>query len=65
MKAQYDVKAKNIIVFTFILYGFCRFSICKTAKEMWKVLGLTYEGTYEVKRVRNNIFIKKYMRCSG
>jgi len=34
-KAQYDIKARNIIAFTLTLGEFYMTSICKTTKDMW------------------------------
>ena len=53
-KAQYDVKARNIIASALTIDEFFKISQCKSAKEMWDVLEVTHEGTYEVKRARKN-----------
>ena len=37
-KAQYDVKARNIIASALTIDEFFRISQCKSAKEMWDVL---------------------------
>jgi len=39
---------------------FFRVSQCKSAKEMWDVLEVTYEGTNEVKRARKHALIQEY-----
>jgi len=59
-RAYYDVRAKNIISSTLTLDEFYRVSICELAKEMWKVLEVTHEGTNEVNRPRKNTFIQEY-----
>ena len=37
-----------------------RVSNCKSAKEMWGTLQVTYEGTTDVKRSRINTFTHEY-----
>jgi len=39
---------------------FFRVSQCKSAKEMWKVLEVTHEGTNDVKRARKHALIQEY-----
>ncbi|XP_047150620.1 uncharacterized protein LOC124822638, partial [Vigna umbellata] len=59
-RAQFDIKARNIISFAVVLDEFYRISICKTAQEMWEVLRVTHEGIDDVKRVRKNTLIQEY-----
>jgi len=39
---------------------FYKVSVCESTKEMWDVLEVTHEGTYEVKRSRKITLIKEY-----
>ena len=57
-RAQYDVKARNIMASALTIDEFFRISQCKSAKEMWDVLEVTHEGIDEVKRARKNILFK-------
>jgi len=59
-RAHYDVRAKNIISSALTLDEFYRVSIFQSAKEMWDVLEVTHEGTYEIKRARKNTLIQEY-----
>ncbi|XP_047149798.1 uncharacterized protein LOC124821898 [Vigna umbellata] len=59
-RAQYDVKARNLIASTLTMDEFFRISQCKTTKEMWDVLKVTQEGIKEVKRARKNSLIHEY-----
>jgi len=60
--SKLTVRAKNIISFTLTLDEFYKVSVCESAKEMWDVLEVThedvlqvtYDGTNEVKRSKNN-----------
>ncbi|WVY99469.1 hypothetical protein V8G54_025539 [Vigna mungo] len=53
-RAQYDVRACNIISSALIIDEFYRISLCKTAQEMWEVLRVTYEDIDELKYAQNN-----------
>ena len=59
-KAQYDLVAKNIITSALTMDEFFRISQCNLAKEMWKVLEVTHEGTDDVKRSRKHSLIQEY-----
>ena len=59
-RIQNDVKARNIIASALTVDEFYRVSVCKTAQEMWEVLRVTHEGTYDVKRARKNTLIQEY-----
>ena len=59
-KAQYGLKAKNIIISALGMDEFCRISNCTTAKEMWEALEVTHEGTNEVKRSRVNTLTREF-----
>jgi len=59
-RAQYDVKARNIISSALTLDEFYRISFCTSAREMWKILRVTHEGTDVVKRARKNSLIQEY-----
>jgi len=58
--AQYDVKAKNIILSALTLDEFYMISVYTSAPEMWKILRVTHEGTEDVKRARKNLLIQGY-----
>jgi len=59
-RAQYDVKARNIISFALTLDEFYRISVCTNAREIWEILRVTHEGTDDVKRARKNSLIQEY-----
>ncbi|XP_068497887.1 uncharacterized protein [Phaseolus vulgaris] len=59
-KAQYDSLAKNIITSALNMDELFRVSQCNSAKEMWEVLEVTHEGTYDVKRSRKHSLIQEY-----
>jgi len=59
-RAQYDVKARNIISSALTLDEFYRISVCTSAREMWEILRVTHEGTDDVKRARKNSLIQEY-----
>ena len=59
-RAQYDVKARNIISSALTLDEFYRISVCTSAKDMWEILRVTHEGTNDVKRARKNSLIQEY-----
>jgi len=58
--AQFDVRARNIISSTLTLNQFYKTSMCKRAQEMWEVLRVTHEGTYDIERARKNSLIREY-----
>jgi len=59
-KAQYDSLARNIITSGLNMDEFFRVSHCNPAKEMWKILEVTQEGTNDVKRERKHSLIQEY-----
>jgi len=59
-RAQYDVKARNIISSTLTLDEFYRISVCTSEQEMWEILRVTHEGTTDVKRACKNSLIQEY-----
>jgi len=54
---QYDFLDKNIITYALNMDEFFRVSQCNSAKEMWEILEVTHEGTYDVKRARKHALI--------
>jgi len=59
-RAQYDVKARNIISSALTLDEFNKISVCTSAREMWEILRVTHEETDDVKRARKNSLIQEY-----
>ena len=59
-RAQYDVRARNIISSALTLDEFYRILVCTSAQEMWEILRVTHEGTDDVKRVWKNSLIQEY-----
>jgi len=55
---QYDCVAKYIITSALNLDEFFKVSQCSSAKEMWNILEVTYEGTTNVKRARKHALIQ-------
>ncbi|MQM04787.1 hypothetical protein Taro_037594 [Colocasia esculenta] len=53
-------KAKNLICCALTRSEFNRISACKSAKEMWDKVKLTYEGTDKVKETRIDILVTQY-----
>ncbi|MQL86329.1 hypothetical protein Taro_018866 [Colocasia esculenta] len=53
-------KPKNLISCALTRREFNRISACKSAKEMWDKLKLTYEGTNKVKETRIDILVTQY-----
>ncbi|MQM18593.1 hypothetical protein Taro_051590 [Colocasia esculenta] len=53
-------KAKNLICCALTRSEFNRISTCKSTKEMWDKLMLTYEETYKVKETRIDILVTQY-----
>ncbi|XP_061347377.1 uncharacterized protein LOC133292880 [Gastrolobium bilobum] len=58
--AQYNSKAKNLIVNALGKDEYYRVSSCKTAREMWLILETTHEGTSEVKRSKQNALSREF-----
>jgi len=57
---HYDCVAKNIITSPLNLDEFFRLSQCSSAKEVWDILEVTYEGTNDVTRARKHTLIQEY-----
>ncbi|MQM02951.1 hypothetical protein Taro_035720 [Colocasia esculenta] len=55
-----NYKAKNYLCCALSKRVFNRLSACKTAKEMWDKLQVTYEGTDSVKQTRIDILVSQY-----
>ncbi|XP_070057342.1 uncharacterized protein [Nicotiana tomentosiformis] len=55
-----NVKAKNLLYNAFSGEEYEKISSCKTAKEMWDKLEVTYEGTNKVKETRINLLVQDY-----
>ena len=46
----FNLKAQNILIFTFGVNEYHFISLCKTSKEMWDALETVHEGTDEGKQ---------------
>ncbi|MQM00152.1 hypothetical protein Taro_032883 [Colocasia esculenta] len=57
---SHNSKVKNLICCALTRSDFNRISACKSAKEMWDKLKLTYEGTDKVKETRIDILVTQY-----
>ncbi|MQM11664.1 hypothetical protein Taro_044573, partial [Colocasia esculenta] len=55
-----NFKAKNILCCALSKKEFNRVSACKSAKEIWDNLQITYEGTDKVKQTRIDILVSQY-----
>ncbi|KAK2980523.1 hypothetical protein RJ640_027082 [Escallonia rubra] len=55
-----DDKAKNIISSGLDMNEYNRVSACETAKEMWRLLEVTHEGTKQVKETKINMLVQQY-----
>ncbi|KAK2984121.1 hypothetical protein RJ640_006274 [Escallonia rubra] len=55
-----DDKAKNIISYGLDMNEYNRVSACETAREMWRLLEVTHEGTNQVKETKINMLIQQY-----
>ncbi|XP_070034664.1 uncharacterized protein [Nicotiana tomentosiformis] len=55
-----NAKAKNLLYNTISGEEYEKRSSCKTAKEMWDKLEVTYEGTNKVKETRINLLVWDY-----
>ena len=55
-----NYKAMNLIYCGLDANEFNRITSCKTAKEIWHKLEVTYEGTSQVKETKINIFTRQY-----
>ncbi|MQL83791.1 hypothetical protein Taro_016282 [Colocasia esculenta] len=59
-KISLNSKAKSFMCCALIKQEFNRISTCKTVKDMWEMLRLTYEGTVKVKETRIDIMVTQY-----
>ncbi|MQL68246.1 hypothetical protein Taro_000507 [Colocasia esculenta] len=59
-KISLNCKAKIILCCALSKKEFNKISACKTTKDMWETLKLTYEGTDKVKETRIDILVTKY-----
>jgi len=59
-KVQHDQKAGNILTFGLSLDELFHTARCKSAKEIWKMLEFTHEGTIDVRRARKHTLVSKY-----
>ncbi|GAV68363.1 zf-CCHC domain-containing protein/UBN2 domain-containing protein, partial [Cephalotus follicularis] len=59
-KVQMNAKAKHIIICAINSNEFNRVSSCVSTKEMWDRLGVTYEGTNQVKEAKINMLVHEY-----
>ena len=53
-------KAKNILTFDLSYVEFFGTARCKNAKEIWKMLEVTPEGTIDVGRSRKHTLVSEY-----
>ncbi|MQL99129.1 hypothetical protein Taro_031847 [Colocasia esculenta] len=59
-KLSLNFKAKNYLCCALSKREFNRVSACKSAKEIWDKLQITYEGTDKVKQTRIDILVSQY-----
>ncbi|KAK2985411.1 hypothetical protein RJ640_007353 [Escallonia rubra] len=55
-----DDKAMNIISCGLDMKEYNRVSACETAREMWRLLEVTHEGTNQVKETKINMLVQQY-----
>ena len=55
-----NYRAMNVLYCSLDANEFNRISSCKSAKEIWDKLVVTYEGTSQVKETKISIFIRQY-----
>ena len=58
-RAQYNVRAKNILTFDLMLDEFYRAFQCEDAKEIWEILEVTREGPQKSRRQERILSFKK------
>ena len=51
---------KNILIFGLSSDEFFHIARCKSAKEIWKMLEVTHEGTIDVRRARKHTIVFEY-----
>jgi len=59
-KVQDDKKVKNILTSSLSFDEFFHIARCKSAKEIWKMLEVTHEGTADVRRARKHTLVSEY-----
>ncbi|GAV58746.1 UBN2 domain-containing protein [Cephalotus follicularis] len=57
---QLNSKAKHVLFYAVGPNEFNRISSCDTAKEMWDLLEVTYEGTNQVKESKISMLVHEY-----
>ncbi|GAV74085.1 LOW QUALITY PROTEIN: zf-CCHC domain-containing protein/DUF4219 domain-containing protein/UBN2 domain-containing protein, partial [Cephalotus follicularis] len=57
---QLNSKAKHVLFCAVGPNEFNRISSCDSAKEMWDLLEVTYEGTNQVKESKNSMLVHEY-----
>ncbi|GAV79818.1 UBN2 domain-containing protein, partial [Cephalotus follicularis] len=57
---QLNSKAKHVLFCASCPNEFNRISSCDTAKEMWDLLEVTYEGTNQVKESKIGMLVHEY-----
>ena len=55
-----NYRSMNLLYCALDQNEFNRISSCKTAKEIWDKLEITYEGTSQVKETKISIFLRQY-----
>ena len=59
-KISKNYKAMNLLYYGLDTNEFNRISSCRSAKEIWDKLVVTYEGTGQVKETKISIFTRQY-----
>ena len=59
-KVQDDQNAKNILTSSLSSDEFFHTARFKSAKEIWKILEVTHEGTADVRRARKHSLVSEY-----
>ncbi|GAV64401.1 UBN2 domain-containing protein, partial [Cephalotus follicularis] len=57
---QLNSKAKHVLLYAVGPNEFNRISSCDTAKEMWDLLEVTYEGTVGIKELKISMLVHEY-----
>ncbi|MCH96094.1 hypothetical protein A2U01_0017077 [Trifolium medium] len=55
-----DWKAENMLISALSVDEYYRISHCKTAKEIWDTLDVTFEGTNDVKQSKTNALTQEF-----
>ena len=59
-KMTVNAKAKNVLTYVIGENEYSRVFSCASAHEMWKLLEMTHEGTFQVKNSKINLLISQY-----